>query len=1097
MIRPLLVLLVLAAVVFNPALCRGSARIVASDFTCEGECAEVDTDAIRGVLMHHLAQLGVTMLERDNLALVLRDHSLSQQLPSLFDPDSAMASGGILEASHTLFGEVISLEDRRYVLVRLVSVATTKFAFAAIEAWPDANPESQVSTLRRLAQRTAAALNMNQRDLGYLHVEVVPPPRGVRGPLSMVMSGGVISGTLPAGYHPILIESATEVHLDSLLVVNVLPNDTTRVTVRLPMRRGTIEAPNSTPGHAIYIDGEFVGEGGTISSAIGSHKLMIVDGSGSVRIGPVVVAENQNTPIDLAALEPAHRNGIAWSIIRRDVMPAVKSVRSFYNGPLAVTYKENKQTKVRIIDVLTGEILTDIPEAEAFNSPSCAGITYTGAPRRASHLYTYPGALDWHLLDAGVESRPLEVGSGMLFAVSDTSALVVDSRGRHYISLRTRDVDWRLAQVCDLQIVATSRGRDRVLSFDLESGDLVWTAVRPDTRVVAIAVCDRGVGVGTSDGVLALYDQDTGDARWVTRLPGLASLSATGRGSIFVTTDDGSAVSVDLDTGRPVSRPTSTLPRLKRILDHHDGRIVFESRDDTVGIYDTTSNTLLWSDDVNAGVVDAAVLGSAAVVALSDESLITVGEVANWETGGWVADVDSTTRLVSCVGNSSVSEDWTFISPDAFDHDNDRCDRSGVLRSVVGGHERILAEVSPGSRLPKRGDLLIRSTPLAVTTTPREAIVWVDGRLADRGRVTVGSGSHSIVASCDGYQPQSWTDVELLDRVYADSVLSVAMVGGVARLNVDLVRSEPAIVTVDGEPWGADVYVNGGRIGTAPVTLRDLSARQRVDLRVKAGGYRHYRSNRVVLAGEPNWTYNLEVPGLRVISGGRWSLRRSAIARAWRPVVTSSGPRVEPGVDLESDVAAVLRCEVTMPIWRRSLFVSVVGDGLAGLGLRSSPTASVGAGLRCRIGDLEGAVLLQRGSRLGREAPRIPTLEPFGVLTETLRWHVSGLVECYPASDVATRLEMAWRQRRLHVRSEGGTLDGAPIGFLDYDVPYALDLELGVVSTYEGWELGELERFVLSVGIGVEFMRVLGVNESAPTITLGTEIRWDGPPAGS
>lgn len=135
---------------------------------------------------------------------------------------------------------------------------------------------------------------------------------------------------------------------------------------------------------------------------------------------------------------------------------------------------------------------------------------------------------------------------------------------------------------------------------------------------------------------------------------------------------------------------------------------------------------------------------------------------------------------------------------------------------------------------------------LVVTSTPREALVTVDGGRGQEAPWTytdLPAGSHLVQAFLSGYEPYA----ELVD----------IPPGGTARVEAVLVPlTTIGSLQVISSPGGADVYVDGIFKGASAVTIGNLAAREHFVL-LKHAGYEDWTDTVEVL---PNQVRILNVP---------------------------------------------------------------------------------------------------------------------------------------------------------------------------------------------------------------------------------------------
>lgn len=133
-----------------------------------------------------------------------------------------------------------------------------------------------------------------------------------------------------------------------------------------------------------------------------------------------------------------------------------------------------------------------------------------------------------------------------------------------------------------------------------------------------------------------------------------------------------------------------------------------------------------------------------------------------------------------------------------------------------------------------------RTGTIRVESIPRGAEVAIDGRVVGTtpNTFTVSEGSRTVVVSASGYD-----DYRTNIAVRANQSTTVS-----ARLTERPVP-QVADVTFGTTPRGADVYTDGRYIGTAPITVRGMSAGSHT-VEFRLNGYESYSTTFTVRAGQ-------------------------------------------------------------------------------------------------------------------------------------------------------------------------------------------------------------------------------------------------------
>ena len=194
------------------------------------------------------------------------------------------------------------------------------------------------------------------------------------------------------------------------------------------------------------------------------------------------------------------------------------------------------------------------------------------------------------------------------------------------------------------------------------------------------------------------------------------------------------------------------------------------------------------------------------------------------EIGGALGSTSMVAGSVSRVGDS-IALSLSLV-------DTRRAEVRGRFEGVAGTEEALLATVRRGARVIFGVERDLSGTGvLFIKTQPEGATVAVDGKELGPSPVTLDgvlAGDHLIVARKDGLVAR--TTVTLA----ADSI---------ERVELTLQQSPPVPLRIFSTPAEAEVFIDGDRMGTTPLVLKEVQPGERViEVRLE-----HYRPAKAVV----------------------------------------------------------------------------------------------------------------------------------------------------------------------------------------------------------------------------------------------------------
>ena len=951
-------------------------RLAVYDFAANGAGIDADfTTTISDLVRLELArEQRFTVLERQDMARLYLDRTAAQKMPTVYDPDTAVTVGRVLEANYVVLGEVRSVDGRRFLLMRVVQVSTSAIAAVATEPLTSNLPSFVKAIVGQIVSQIFPGI-----DFGILEIDVTPPTSRIS------ISGEAVDRTPPArlslrpGIYSIAVLPPDVTYKPAALTAEIKSGVTTTQSIALERRRTVAHVAPALSKVLLYVDARFVDEvsgGDDVQVDAGSHSIMFITRDGSVfsasrYFDPDTSVDIPWVPTQSELSEAGKTRLINQVHLNRRIVGAAggdaavfvatddAAVSAFAHDSLSRLWRHSSSLG---LDHLFGGSRAIALAVHRDDSSRDGPATYFSIVR----IHPDTGGTIWKSGDTSAPLRCASHGSDVTAFAFDGGRFAALSNNESLegsIDTRPGDLplDWRTCAVSNATLSLVDSSRRIIYNFELsQHGKQNWHRELEDT-IRQYASCGSAIVAVTDTRHLVALNVSDGTLKWHRTLENDADFVRCYRSDqIVVVSKSGDYVQITVDSGEMMTRRLLwSMPQIitECQLDQ-SGRLLVVLNDFRVVLYDYQLDMPIWSFDLRERLVKLVVTRGRVIILCEGGWIHELGDERRAEITGHL-DLTTTGELIGIPWEPSevVSVGAAFavqhhLTQGAVASTPTRIVSAGSVSSAAG--KGFLLQPITRDTHVSPGDLLVPDGTVHLPDMPNDAAVWIDDQFIGTGVSVIEglrAGDHSIVAYERGKQL-------FTQHVSIHSGTDVVVKSMFTAL-------DESVAFVVSDPPGSALYVDARFIGQTPVTVYGLSRGQVIEIRLTKFGYTSLADRVVVDVPHVSRHYKLRYASMEGHLFIGFGNRGLSYLEGWaandissdgvhgQPLSTTSSMFVDAGFDYAAG--------------KKAIFGGFYGSAEA-------PSGSLGVGLfasnRCVCGEVRlGFSAVIQGASTSSQAP--------------------------------------------------------------------------------------------------------------------------------